>query len=488
MTAPPAPPARPASPRPDLPRIVGFWGATGVMIGVTIGSGIFATPSEIARQLDSPSLILLAWVLGGVLSFFGALTYSELATMYPRSGGIYVFLKEAYGPKMAFTFGWTYLLITKPAAAAGITVVCSQNLLVLFPGLADLMPAISGLTQEQVALRIITSAVLILVTLVNVWGVRESTGLSLFLTILKVAALLGIVVLGVLAILGLLRIPEYSPHWPTSPGVTPAALLAAAAPVMFAVMWTYDGWSDVGTIAGELRSPGRTLPQAYLINTLILTGLYVAVNAVYLFMIPLDQMQAMPSVAPHLMGMLIGGAGAISAAVIIVVSTLGATHAAVLTGARVTFGQARDGLLFAFLARINPRFQTPATALLCQLVLSLVFTWGLGTFKSLADTFVFTMWIFYGLAAAGIIILRFTQPNTPRPFWCPFYPLVPALFVLAAIGMTVLSILASLEDPNDRGKTTLPWIGVLLLGWPAYYIWRALAKPTVASSTLQRPS
>ncbi len=420
------------------------------MIGVMIGSGIFRTPPEIAKHLASPLFILGAWVIGGLLSLAGAFTYTELGTMYPQSGGIYVFLREGFGRPVAFVFGWTYMLVTKPSAAAGIAVVGAENINLLLGTHWDI--------------RVITSVILVVLTTVNVLGVRSSTRLGVVLTSLKVFALVAIIVLGALHAAGILNPEAARAVWPSA-GKPPHSIWLAIAPVMAAVMWTYDGWSDVGAIAGEVKNPNRTLPRLFAINTIAVTALYVGVNAVYLLLVPLEQMRGMNNIAPHVLGLLLGAAGTFVVTALIVVSTVGSSHASIMTGARVSFAQARDGLLFGFLGKVHPKFQTPYVSLIVQLCLSLCAIWLLGSFSKLADSFVFTMWIFYGLAGLSIFILRVRRPGVVRPFRCPGYPVVPALFVLSALAMTGLAIA---DDP----KTTGIWLCVLAAGFPVYFVWK----------------
>ncbi|MCC6426176.1 MAG: amino acid permease [Phycisphaerales bacterium] len=461
--------------RPDLPRAIGFWGATAVMAGIIIGSGIFATPPDVAKQLGNPLVILAMWALGGVLSLCGALTYAELATMYPQSGGVYVFLREAYGRCVAFVFGWTYLLISKPVAAAGIAVVFAQqfNELAFMRSFIAWFSAQTGLLWDH---RATTSVLLAVFTYINVRGVRLGTGVAAVLTVLKALALGAIVALGLLLMKGDAANLVAGPAPIDTDTGLPIALWAAIVPVMYSVLWTYDGWSDVGAIAGEVKTPQRNLPRIYLIGTAAVTLLYLAVNAVYMWMIPLDQMRGVPNVAPLVAKELLGPAGAIAIAVVVLVSTAGSTHGSIMTGARISFAQARDGLLFAFLGRIHPRYRTPATSLWVQLALSLAALWFLGTFAELAAAFVFTMWIFYAMAAWAIFIFRRRMPEYPRPYRAWGYPVVPLVFILAGVAMTVLSIV---QDP----KKTLPWIGVLLAGVPVYFVWEVLRRRTAAAKS-----
>jgi amino acid transporter len=444
----------------DLPRRIGFWGASAIVVGVTIGTGIFRQPPEIAKFMGSPAMILALWALGGLLSLCGALTYAELATMFPQSGGVYVFLREGLGRAVAFVFGWTYMLITKPFAAAGIAVIFSEHLLML------LKVEFADAGRRALAVNAITTAELVLLTVINAVGVGPSTALAKLLTGLKMGALAAMVALAVVLMKGS---PENF-----SAGPSPVGLWAALAPVMLAILWTYDGWSDIGSIAGEVREPDRLLPRIYITGPLAVMALYLAVNAVYLWLVPLGEMRRSDTVAPQAMERLIGPAGGWVVIAVIMISALGASHTAVLTGARVTFAQARDGLLFRSLGHIHPRFQTPDVSLWVQLVMSVAALWYTGSFKKLADGFTFTMWIFYGLAACSIFILRARRPDASRPYRCWGYPLVPAIFIGAAVAMTILTIVADCQDAKSHGSTTLPWIGVLIAGLPVYYAWRWL--------------
>jgi basic amino acid/polyamine antiporter, APA family len=437
--------------RPDLPRTIGFWGATAIMVGIVIGSGIFRTPTDVAGHTGSPAFILWLWAIGGVLSLFGALTYAELAVMYPESGGVYVFLREGLGRAVALVFGWTYLLISKPLAAAGIAVIFAEHFNQLTLGYTT--PFANSMT---------TSALLIVLTALNVCGLRLGSGVAGVLTSLKVLALLAIIGLA----LSLFR--GDADNFQATPSPLDSPWWLALAPIMASVMWTYDGWSDVGSIAGEVREPNRMLPRIFLVGTAALIGIYVAVNAVYIWLVPLSEMRASGTVAPLVMQRLIGESGAIAVALVVLISTLGSTHGSIITGARITFAQARDGLLFRFLARVHPRYQTPAVALWFQCLLSCIAVWYYGNFNELAGGFVFTMWIFYGLAGAVIFIMRRRFPDAPRPYRCWGYPVVPALFVLASIAMTVLSII-------DNPKNTAIWLGFLAAGLPVYWFWKPLS-------------
>jgi len=435
--------------RPDLPRRIGFWGALAVLVGVVIGSGIFRTPTTIAQNLGSPWIIVLMWAVGGVVALCGALTFAELAARFPHSGGVYVFLREAYGRGVAFVFGWTYMLVTKPAAAGGIAFIFAEHL--------------NTLTGQNWDVRATTCVALFILTLINVIGVRGSTRFAIVITGLKYAAVFGIIILGIAA--AARAISAGAPlEGNFTPVPAPKSFIDALIPVMAAIMWTYDGWADVGSIAGEVTNPRKTLPRVYIWGTLSVMLLYILANAVYLWHIPLLEMAQTKTVAPLLMERLLGPIGSTAVTIVIIVSTLGSSHASVMTGARVTFAQARDGLLFDFLARVHPRFQTPAIALWVQLALSCVAVLWLGSFTSLADSFVFTMWIFYGLGAVALFIIRKRSDGDSVDYRVPGYPIIPAVFILASTAMTVLAV-------RDDPKTTLTWLGILFAGIPVYVAW-----------------
>lgn len=446
----------------DLPRRIGFWGAIAIMVGITIGTGIFRAPVSVAQEVGTPYIALALWIIGGVVSLLGAFTFAELSTRYPHSGGIYVFLREGYGPVMAFIFGWTYLLISKPAAAAAIAVVFAEHLNPIFGW--DTLPHAARITQFT------TCGVLILLTFVNTFRVQLGAGVAVFLTALKVAALLFIIMVVVAFA------PSGSAHFAFFDH--PKPLLLALAPAMAAILWTYDGWNDVGSVAGEVINPRRMLPRIFVVGTLAIMLLYVGVNAAYLWVVPLNAMREMETVAPEVLRRLIGPAGEKIVTAMILISALGATHGAIITGARVTFAQARDGLLFRALGHSNRAHATPDVSLWTQCLMGCIATFALQTFSNLANAFVFTIWIFYGLAGFSLFIMRRRNLADPAArehvFKCPGYPWVPGLFVLFAIAMVSLSLL-------DQPKQKLQMIGILVAGIPTYYIWRALFPSTRAT-------
>ncbi len=447
-----------AAPR-DLPRTIGFYGAVGIMLGVIIGSGIFRTPHDVAEELGSPALVLAAWVLGGVLSLFGALTYTELAVVFPRSGGLYNFLYQGFGARIAFIFGWTYMLISKPFAASAIASIFAEYLHLnervgqWMIGQFHLADGFTTQWPEPIAVCLL----LVGLTWLNAHGMRLGAGAGVVLTTIKALSLAAICVLAAVLPGGSVE------HFHAV--AAPKPLMQAIAPVMMAVLWSYDGWSDVGAVAGEVQQPQRTLPRVFLVGTVLAIGLYVAINAAYLYVLPLEEMRGTTAVASEVMQRLLGRPGAVILTAMVLISTLGSTHASIITGARVTFAQSQDGLLYKFLSRVHPTRHTPDIALWTQCLLSCIAVLFLKDFSKLAGGFVFTIWIFYGMAAAAVIVLRVKRPDLVRPYKTPGYPWVPGLFVLASLVMTILQIV---DSPRD----TLPWVGVLAVGWPAFWVWK----------------
>jgi basic amino acid/polyamine antiporter, APA family len=454
------------TPRRELPRVLGFWGVTAVMMGIIIGSGIFRTPTDIAKEIASPWMILGLWLAGGLISLCGAFTFAELATMFPQSGGVYVFLREGYGRfgrGLAFVFGWTYTLISKPFAAAGIAIIFGENVLRLFGGLT----ADAG--TNTLRAKMVTSAVLVGLTWVNVRGVRLGTGLAGVLTTMKVGALVAII--GLAFSIGS---PTHTPFAAVEPALPTVWYLAMVA-AMSGILWTYDGWSDVGSLAGEIKDPKRRLPVCYIAGTLIITGIYVGVNAAYFWILPIDAIRGENNLAPRVIETLLGGSAGVLVTALIVVSTLGSTHGSIMTGARITFAQSNDGLLFGVFRRVHPRYMTPHASLWIQLALSLTALWGLDGFTAMAEGFTFTMWIFYGLAGLALFTLRVKRPDAERPYRCWGYPVVPALFVLAAGAMTALSIWGAVKQDGWRAQP-LWWLLVLAAGVPIYLVWERLRR------------
>lgn len=401
-----------------LPRKLGLASTVAVLVGSTIGSGIFRTPAVIAGHIDNMALFLAAWVVGGLVALAGALTVAELAILFPRSGGIYVYLREAFGKLPAFLFGWAELLILRPAAYGAIAVTSGEYLLRTF-GVDGSAPAMGPLSRAQV----VAVAMIAAVAAINRRGIEFGAIVQNISTVLKVAALLGLVALGVLLS------PETAP---SAAVVAPPDDGAALVLAMVAILWAYDGWCDVGFVSGEVRDPQRALPRVFIAGTAAVVALYIAANLVYLRVIPLEQMAGTPLIAADVAAALIGPIGTTLVAAAVMISTFGTLNGSMMTGPRVFYAMAEDGLFFRRLAAVHPRHGTPSASIVLSAALGIVFV-SVRSFAELAEHFVIGIWPFYALSVAAVFVLRRRRPDLPRPYRTWGYPLVPLLFLAASV-------------------------------------------------------
>lgn len=414
-----------------------------ILVGSTIGSGIFRVPSTVANDVGSLGAIALIWILGALVALFGALTLAELAAIFPRSGGIYVFLREAYGPLPAFLFGWTELLVIRPSALGAIAVLFAEYAAQVF-----------GLAEG--AVRIIAAAAIIILALTNVRSVVWGAVLNNAATAGKIAALAGITILAFIFgdfTTGALNGPVS--FEPLSWGGFGVALIA--------VLWAYDGWADLTFIAGEVKDPERTMPRALLIGTALVVVLYLAINVAYLYVLPIPEMAASRLVAADAATKIFGAVGASVISAAVMLSAFGALNGSTITGPRILYAMAEDGLFFKPIAWVHPKYQTPAAAILLCAGLGVAYV-TVRTFEELAGAFIIGIWPFYALAVGAVFILRRRRPDLHRPYRTVGYPIVPLVFLLASILMLGNSLL---ETP---GSTMLNF-GIILLGIPVYLLW-----------------
>lgn len=400
-----------------LPRKLGLASAVAVLVGSTIGSGIFRTPAVIAGHVDGLWVFLGAWVAGGAVALAGALTVAELAILFPRSGGIYVYIREAFGRLPAFLFGWAELLILRPSAYGAISVTSAEYLLRTL-SLDGSAPVLGPLSAAQV----VAVAMIAAVALVNQRGLEYGAMVQNVSTLLKVGALVGLVVLGVALTPGPLAL-------------TPAPVEAGGATLVLAlvsILWAYDGWCDVGFVSGEVRDPQRVLPKVFIAGTAAVVGLYLAANLVYLKVVPLAQMAGAPLIAADVAAALIGPIGTTLVAAAVMVSTFGTLNGSMMTGPRVFYAMAEDGLFFRSLARVHPRHGTPARSIALSAGLGIAFV-SVRSFAELAEHFVIGIWPFYALSVAAVFVLRRTRPELPRPYRAWGYPVVPLVFLAASL-------------------------------------------------------
>lgn len=438
--------ARHASPdRLGLGRQLGLWASVGLVIGVTIGSGIFRTPASVAARVPDPQWMLAIWLLGGLVSLAGALSVAELAASLPYTGGWYAFLRESWGRLAGFLFGWAELVLVRASASGAMATVCSEYVL----RSTGYDPAVrTDLADGLAALAIAIAAVL------NVRGVRLGAVVAGVSTVAKFGALVAIVVLAVA--LGGPAGASTSHFQATGDPVSPALVGLA----LISVLWAYDGIADLSFAAGEVTEPHRTLPRAIVGGTVAIVAIYLAANVAYLYVNPPAAVAASPLIAADTMRAVAGSAGAALVSVVVAISAFGALVATMLVAPRVFFAMADDGLFFPALARVHPRFGTPHVAIGLAAALGIAFVLT-RTFEQLADTFVLSVWPFYGLAVAGLYRLRRTRPDLPRPYTVPGYPFVPGVFIAAVVFLVGSAVVS---DPRWTAVT----FGIVLAGIPVY--------------------
>jgi len=430
-----------------LRRSLGFTDLVLITMGTVIGSGIYLVPSLVLRQTgEQTTLALTVWAVAGVLSLLGALTYAELGAMRPEAGGLYAYIRDAFGPLPAFLYGWASFVVIASGSIAALAVAFANYLKPLLPGVPVPAPLISVITIAVVAA-------------INVRGTRDSATVQNWTTGAKV---------GVLTLLSLVLIARGggAAAVSTAPATAPNASLAAGiGAAMIGVLWAYEGWQYVTFSAGEARDPQRTFPRAISIATLLLIVLYMLANVGYVAALGPSAAANSPRVAADAVGTVFGSVAGSIVAALILVSIFSALNGMVLTAPRMYFAMARDGLFFERMGGVHPRFGTPAFAIITFAA------WGAllaasGTFEQLLTYAVFTGWIFYALGALAVFVFRRREPNAARPFRVPGYPVTPVLFVAAA-GLLVANTVAT-----QSGRAAIG-LGVVALGAPAYYAWRA---------------
>lgn len=449
-----------------LPRTVGLFSAIAVIVGTTIGSGIFRVPATVAGRLGEPGPIMLAWVLGGALALFGALTLAELAAMSPRSGGIFAYLEEAFGPVPAFLFGWSQLAVIRASALGGISTIFAEYLGYFVP-LGDGL-TVAGVTIGGVNLA--AAVTILVVATINYLGVKYAARVMGVATIAKYAGMIGLVLLAFSAGQG---------NWANFSGTgTTAFSLSMVASALVSIMWAYDGWADLSFIGGEIKNPGRNFPLALIIGTILIIAAYLLLNAAYIYLVPVSEMAGQRLIAATAAERipLLGGAGAGIVAAIVMISCFGTLNGSMLTNPRIFFAMADRGLFFKGVARVSPRFQTPSVAIWLAAALGCAYVL-FNDFQQLADRFVLGIWPFYILAIWGVFVLRKKAPDAERPYRTIGYPVVPIVFLLAAIAMVINALVT---DPLNTGVT----FGILLIGLPIYYgtIGRANRRTGVSGS------
>lgn len=464
---------------------LGIFSAVMLVAGGVIGSGIFRKPGIMAGQVGSPEVLLAVWLVAGIVSILGTLSNAELASMMPRTGGQYVFLQRAYGPFVAYLYGWALFAVIQSGSIAALAYVFAEYTTRLVPlpeasaslaGFAFHVPLIGDVAPfNELGVKGLAAAVIVLLTIVNYLGVRFGGVVQNVFSIAKMTAMVGLAI-AVVITPGVGHVTNLT----TSSSVIHPAGLAwwiAIAGALQGAFWAYDGWHKITYIGGELKSPQRNLPRSLILGILLVTGLYLLMSGIYSYVLPIDEMAKSKLVAADVAERCFAGGGR-WIAVAVMLSTFGAANAVILTSARVYFSMGEGGMFPAVLGGAHPRFHTPAPSLVAQAVWSILLLFS-GTFDTLTDTLIFVSWFFYVANASAVIVLRRREPDAPRPFKVPWYPVVPVVFIcfgLVYLVLTLCNDVAAYRDAKAHGQPALLnsalGLALVFVGTPIYFYYR----------------
>ena len=445
--------------RPELARDLGVSHASAVVVGTIIGSGIFLVPAEMMQAAGSAKLVYLAWLVGGMLSFFGALTYAELGAMKPQAGGEYVYVRDAYGPLPGFLYAWTWFIIAKPASIATIATGLVR-ILGTFPVFSFFPTNIVSFPFAITWGQLVAIAAAILISLLNYFGVKKAGEFQLVFTLLKVVIILGIVVV-CFSGAGSATGRGWSNFATTFTGAKGG--IAGFMAALVAALWAYDGWNDLNMVAGEVKNPGRNVPIALIAGVATVGMLYVLVNAGVQYVLPASAIAASPRPASDAVALVMGRIGASIVSAGMAISMLVTLNGTIMSGARIPFAVARDGYFFSALADVHRRFHTPSVAIVLQAVLSIALLLLGGSFRQLFSLTIFAEWLFYMIAGSTIFVFRWRDPQAARPYRVFGYPFVPALFIVVA---AVLLCYTFREDwPNSFYGLLVILAGIPVFEW-----------------------
>jgi APA family basic amino acid/polyamine antiporter len=455
--------------RPELARDLGLSHAGAVVVGTIIGSGIFLVPTEMMQAVGSPRLVYLVWVVGGLLSFFGALTYAELGAMKPQAGGEYVYVRDAYGPLAGFLYSWTTFLISKPASIATVTTGLVR-ILETFPVFSFFSrsfysPTLISHSFTVTYGQLVAIGATLLISWLNYIGVRRAGEFQFLFTLLKVAIILGIVAVGFSYRGGTWA--NFATEFTGAKGGV-AGFFAA----LVAALWAYDGWSNLNMMAGEIRNPQRNVPLSLIWGVATVSALYILVNAAVQYALPAAAVAGTERPASDAVALVLGSAGAGLVAIGVAVSMLVTLNGTIMSGARVPFAMARDGYFFKAIAEVHPRFHTPSVAIVVQCGLAIVLLLLGGSFRQFFSLTIFAEWMFYMIAGSTVFVFRRREPNAERPYRVWGYPVVPVLFVLASAALLYYTF-------TDNLKSSAAGCLAILAGVPVFYFFarRRVAEP-----------
>jgi len=455
--------------RTELVKGLGLYGATSVVAGTMIGTAIFLVSSDMLRDVGTPVMVLVVWVFAGTLSLFGALGYAELGAAIPEAGGEYVYLHRAYGPMMGFLYGWTQFLVAKSTSIATIATGFLLYLAYFFPRLAGVVwQGQANFGSHALAFRLTgiqagATAMILLLSVINILGVRRSGAVQTVFTAAKLVVLAALIVLGLTIGHGSFE------HFVSTAGTGfRGGFLAGIGLATVSALWAYDGWNNLSMVAGEVENPQRNMPRALIAGSLLVAVVYLLANIAYFYVLSPSEVLMTSTVAAAAARRFLGQAGGAFVAVGVLVSTFATLNGSILSGSRIPYAQARDGLFPQALASLNARFHTPAAAILAQAVIAGLFALS-GEYRTLYTKAIFSEWVFYALVTAGVFVLRRREPALARPYRTWGYPAVPAIFVILAV--------LFLANTFVEQRSDLLWCLALMgSGIPAYLLWR-LRRP-----------
>lgn len=436
-----------ATPRERLPRTLGLWSSVALVVGITIGSGIFRSPAGIARLVPHPTAMLGLWVLGGAITLCGALSLAELAAALPETGGFYAYLREGWGRLPAFLFGWSELILIRASALGGIAVVFGEYLLRSI-GIDPVEHYVGARTLSALAIAFAAAA--------NIRGANVGA------FIVGIATWAKFLALGLLAAAAFLLGGSHGASIEHLTQGTGAPLgIGSMGLALVSILWAYDGWGDLSFASGEVKDPARNLPRAILIGTGAIIAIYMLANLAYLYVSPIDAVGRSPLVAADTMAAIFGRAGVVLVSVFVMISSFSSLNGSMLASPRVFFAMADDGLFFHTIARVHPRYRTPYVAILVAAVLGMALVLS-RSFEALTDTFVLAIWPFYALGIAAIYPLRRRRPDLHRPVRAVGYPIVPAIFIVSVVAFVVNALV-------NEPVSTIATFALILAGVPIYF-------------------
>lgn len=471
--------------KPALTRALGLFTTTMLVIGSVVGSGIFKNPASMAALVHSPELLMGVWVIAGVVTCFGALTIAEVAGLIPATGGQYEYFRVLYGDNMAFVYGWALFFVIQTGSIASITYVFAYYLNSLIPlfTLPDTVVQAFALNLPfgviyplgEIGIKVVTAAAIVVLTVINITGVREGGRVQNVLTVAKILAILFLVIAAF--VFGQGAVANFTTD--STQGVPVGmALMTALVLTLNKALWAYDGWNTVTAIAGETHEPQKTIPRALLLGSVSILAIYILINLAYLYVLDIDTLATSESVAADVARVAMGPWGLSFVAISVIISTLGTSNGTILQSARIFYAMAADGLFFRRMKNVSLRFNSPSSALIWQCVWSCILVFS-GTFDMLTEMLIFVSWGFYGLAAFGVFILRKRMPDVHRPYKTWGYPIIPAVFVLFAAAFLVFSLYTDYEQWRiGREQGTDPILNcvygliILCTSLPAYVFFK----------------